>query len=466
MSAILAGLGLEKAAFAGELAVAKRSFVPVHLGEHDVPVGRVLDLIAGTEGLLPPRTGHLGNWEDIAAGRAGAMDFNTAVCGGGHGYPLIYGFTRTESATEGGGDDVYLPGSLVDGGRRRALELFTWDGRGFARRDRERALFCPMVRTEVDGALEPLARVHLRRMRRIPGYRFATWADSLMACAPLLVDMMTVLIEAARSDPNPPRALTELVSQSVRLDGSVRRCELRPDGDGFVLDDHRFGSARELARAVLLPLRALTEPDWFFEHIASMPPVLPVISLLMTNVLFAVLGDHRPDETGVPQEGPFITHLHWGARAMAGAPPRRSGYFGRRSRVRPMRTITATLVREFERIRPVCFLLLPAPVFQLCPPSSEPADAELLARVFTAVTRAAPEAAYEVALAELAGVCGQLSPYVRDRFREGSGVPRDGEPREAAVPVEPEGFRDLTYRQACALVAAFEEIQASGGEAG
>jgi hypothetical protein len=150
---------------------------------------------------------------------------------------------------------------------------------------------------------------------------------------------------------------------------------------------------------------------------------------------------------------------------MAGCPPRRSGYFGRRSRVRPMRSITATLVREFEQVRPVCFLLLPAPVFQLCPPSTEPDDVPVLAEVFAAVRRAAPQAAYEVALAELGGAVGRLSPYLRDRFREGSGVPRQGAPREPAVPVEPEGFRDLTYRQACALVAAFEEIQAGGGGA-
>lgn len=89
-------------------------FAPVHLGTRDVRVGTLLDAVHAEPGLLPPRSGHLGNWEDIALGRSGPMDFNTAVCGGGHGFPLIYGFTQTE-AEETGGDDVYLPGSLVEG---------------------------------------------------------------------------------------------------------------------------------------------------------------------------------------------------------------------------------------------------------------------------------------------------------------------------------------------------------------
>jgi hypothetical protein len=212
----------------------------------------------------------------------------------------------------------------------------------------------------------------------------------------------------------------------------------------------------------MLPLHALTEPKWFFEHIRELPPVLPVISLLLTNVLFAVLGVHRPDETGVPDEGPFITHLHWGARAMAGCPPRRNGYFARRSRIRPMRTITASLVAHFAQIKPICFVLLPAPVFMLCPPSTSPHDVEWMNRLVRSVLTAAPDAAYDIALAELGGCYAEFSDYLSARFDEGSGVLSDGGSREPAVPVEPEGFRDLSFRQASAMVAAFEHVRNGG----
>ncbi|MEU6942581.1 DUF6025 family protein, partial [Streptomyces rubiginosohelvolus] len=150
MTHILDALGLRTAAEADALASGTKTFVPVHVGTHDLPVGTLLDALAKDPSLLPPRTGHLGNWEDIAAGRAGPMDFNTAVCGDGHGYPLIYGFTRTEADTAGG-DEAYQPGCLIDQGKRHVLPLHTWDGSRFVRRDRSAPLFCPLVQAEVDG---------------------------------------------------------------------------------------------------------------------------------------------------------------------------------------------------------------------------------------------------------------------------------------------------------------------------
>jgi hypothetical protein len=458
---ILDGLGLVKAARVDELADQSQSFMPINVSMHDLRIGTLLDLVHREDGLLPPRTGHLGNWGDIALGRSGPMDFNTAVCGPGHGYPLVYGFNRTEAEIEGG-DDVYLPGSLVDEGERTLLPLFTWDGSGFVRRDRSRPLFCPVVQTELDGQLVPLIDVHWQRVMDIPGYRFEQWAAGLVDNYELMVELLCVLFEDARCQPNPGRGLIELISHSARLDGEVSRCEMSLDGDGYLLDGHRFDSTRALAEAVMLPLRALTEPKWFFEHIAELPPVLPVISLLLTNVLFAVLGVHRPDETGVPDEGPFITHLHWGARAMAGCPPRRNGYFARRSRVRPMRTITAPLVKHFPQIKPICFVLLPAPVFMLCPPSTSPQDVARMDRLVRSVLAATPDAAYDTALAELGSYGTEFSDYLNGRFDDGSGVLRDGRLREPAVPVEPAGFRDLTFRQASAMVAAFEQVRNGG----
>ena len=455
------------------------AFAPVNLSTRDIPVGTLLDALAAEEGLLPPRSGHLGNWEDIALGRSGPMDFNTAVCGGGHGFPLIYGFTQTE-ADEPGGDGVYLPGSLVEGGRRRLLPLFTWDGRAFVRRDRSRPLFCPLVQTEVDGEPTPLVEVHWRRMQAIPGYRFELEATRLVAHGPLVVDMVCVLLAEAGRKENPRRAFAELISHAVRLDGRVARCELRPDGTGYVLDGHRFASARELAQAALLPLQALTEPSSFFGRMGDLPPVLPMMSHLLTTVLSALFGADHPDVSaitgaaqpadlagstapsdhrstpGVTEDG-FRVHLHWGARAMAGCPPRRGGYFARKSTARALRGITGPLVRDFNEAHPLCFVLLPAPVFMLCPPDTSAGDAENLADLFKAVLSVPGEQAYETALGWLAGHRDGLSVYLLDRFRDGSGVPHDGAGREPSRPVEPYGFRELTLRQASALVAAFEE---------
>lgn len=453
---ILDRLGLRKAADADALSDAAKTFVPVHLGQHDVPIGSVLDALDADPSLLPPRTGHLGNWDDIAAGRAGPMDFNTAICAGGYGYPLIYGFTRTEADTEGG-DEAYQPGSLIDRGRRQTLALHTWDGTRFARRSRDKPLFCPLVQAEMDGRLVPLADLHQQRMPTMPGHGFRQWATVLSDHAPLVTDMLTLLLEQAAAQGR-NQAFAELISQAVRLDGEVGRCDLRPDGTGYLLDGCRYPSARALAEAVMLTVRALVEPAEFFARLPELPPVLPVMSLQVTNVLFALLDMHHPDTPAGPPESPFITHLHWGARAMAGCPPRRRGYLTRRSTVRSLRAVTDPLVRHFDAANPVAFVLLPAQVFMLCPPSTSPQDAEELAELFRRVRGVHADAAYDTTLTWLTGSRERLSRYLRGRFRTGSGVPADGTRRPRAVPVEPDGFRELTFRQACGVVAAFEEV--------
>ena len=452
---ILDELGLRAAVDTEALAAKTKTFVPVHVGTHDVRLGTVLDALRRDEGLLPPRTGHLGNWADIAAGRSGPMDFNTAICGGGYGYPLIYGFTRTEADSEGG-DEAYQPGSLIDQGKRHVLPLYTWDGRGFARRDRSRPLFCPMVQAEVDGELIPLAELHWLRMLAIPGYRFTQWASVVLDNGPLVIDMLTLLLEMAQTQGR-NQAYAELVSQSARLTGEVGRSDLRPDGTGYLLDGYRYPSARALAEAVLLTVRALVQPRWFFEQRTELPPVLPVMSLQLTNVLFGLLNTHHPGGADAP-ERPFITHLHWGARAMAGCPPRRSGYLSRRSTVRSLRAITDPLVEHFPQASPLCFVLLPAQVFMLCPPSTSPGDVVVLAELLRAVRSAGPDGSYETTLRWLTSHQGRLSAYLRGRFKTGSGVPADGTARDPATPVEPEGFRELTFRQASGVVAAFEAV--------
>ena len=125
----------------------------------------LLDLIGTDAALCPPRTGHIGNWGNIGLGRAGAMDFNKAICAPGYGYPLLYCFTQTEVEAPRQGDWGYLPGSLVDGDARTPLRLHAWDGTEFAALHAH-ALprFTPFVQAELDGGLTPLTEVHARRL--------------------------------------------------------------------------------------------------------------------------------------------------------------------------------------------------------------------------------------------------------------------------------------------------------------
>ena len=454
--ALLDGLGLAQAVDAEGLLSGRKTFGVVHAGQHDVRIGTALDLIRTDPDLLPPRTGHLGNWADIAAGRAGPMDFNTAICGERYGFPLIYGFTRTE-AREPGGDQAYQPGSSIIRGQRRDLSLHTWNGERFQARDHERPLFCPLVLAEVGGELVPLVEVHWQQMLGTADYPFVQWAQALTARAGMVTDMLTLLLEQAGAQGR-TQAFAELISHSVRLDGQVGRCDLQPDGAGFVLDGYRYPSARSLAEATMLTVGALAEPRWFFDHLREMPAVLPVMSLQVTNVLFAELGMHRRAWREGRVEAPLITHLHWGARAMAGCPPKRNGYLVRRSTVRSLRAISDPLVEHFAAAQPAAFVLLPAQVFALCPPSTSPQDLELMGLLVKTIASTNPDGAHAAALHWLEEQADQFSPYFRGRFQLGAGVPADGRRRKAAHLEQPEGFTDLTFRQACAAVAAFEEV--------
>ena len=431
------------------------SFESVHLGLSELRVGALLELVRGES---VPRTGHLGNWDDIAHGRAGALDFNQAICAGGHGYPLIYGFNQTE--TESGGDTVYQPGSIVEHGRREPLALSTWDGSAFVRRDRSRPLLCPLVRTEHG----PLVEVHRRRLARLPWpVRFE--AELIVEHRDRVRAMLVSLLEAAGQRDNARSAFADVISHAVSLDGSVARCALEREGTGYRLDGCLFASAEALADHALLLFQAVVEPAALFDRIASLPARLPMVaSSVLGRILLAVLA---------PRAGERNVHLHWGARDMAGFPPRQKGYFAVRSRTRSLRLICDVLVRE-HAIAPITFALLPAAIFMLCPTTAQPRDAELLAGLFAAVGDAAPDRGQPgAALAErveavthawLAREGTALSPYLLARFPPRSGVPH-GARLPASLPVEPAGFRALTVRQACAIVGALVERSVAVPEA-
>src|SRR5207244_11817070 len=83
------------------------AFQWAHMGRSDVSVREMLDTIAALPGLRPPRSGHVGSWADIAAGRAGALDFNRAACLYGSAYPLLYPFNKTQDAALSAADWAY-----------------------------------------------------------------------------------------------------------------------------------------------------------------------------------------------------------------------------------------------------------------------------------------------------------------------------------------------------------------------
>lgn len=461
-------LNLSAALKVEELAQRRRAFDSVHLGMQALPAGTLFNLLRDESALKPPRTGHLGNWQDIALGRAGPMDFNKAICGRGFGYPLIYCFTQTEAEGSTNGDWVYLPGSLAQRGTREALPLFTWDGTAFVRRSREQPLFCPFVQTEVDGALLPLIELHGQRMATITQFDFTFEAEVMVKHAAEVRVMLALLLEEARQCDNPRSFFQDLISHAVAKDGTVTRCQVRHDGQGYWLDDCYYPTTEALVEHTLLLFQAVTEPRAFLANMAALPPLLPVMSNVVARIFSILFMSHYPEIGAARPElsTPFNLHFHWGARDMAGFPPRQKGYFVTRSKTRSFRIICETLLAHLPKVAPICVALLPASIFMLWPASAYPRDAELLADLFRQVQRASDsqrpdqlqQTVEQVTQRWLARHESDLSSYFLNRFQPRRGVLHAGELPESSEPQEPDGFRALTLQQTCMIVGALVEM--------
>lgn len=466
-------LGLADAIDRGAMGDRQVPFKAVAMGARDLRIGTLLHVITTDHGLRPPRTGHIGNWSNIARGRAGAMDFNLAICAPKYGYPLLYGFNQTEAETEmvRTGDWGYLPGSLVERDERVLLSLRAWNGREFASCGRLQSRFTPLIQAEYDGGLQPLTDIHRQRLAVIPNFEFAFEQEIIADHAALLRPMLTILIEEARSrSTNARRAFAELISHVVALDGTVTRAELVPDGKGYKLCDTFFPSTDALVDMVFEPFNAVAKPRDFMERIGSLPWHLPLLSNLLITTLSAVLETHYPNTGTAPTRGvgPITLHPHWGGRDMAGYPPRSKGYLFDDGKLRGLKSICRTLVANFSNVKPLGFILLPAAVFLLCPASTHPIDAELLSKLFRRVLREVedddPQAPVEAITRDwYESNHLRLSSYFLSRFGPRCGGLGLSHAPVSSQPIEPEGFRDLTLRQASMMTGALFECGSSRG---
>ncbi|MCA0350599.1 MAG: DUF6025 family protein [Chloroflexi bacterium] len=441
----------------------QQAFDWLHLGLTDIPVGQVLDLIRHSPTLLPPRTGHMGNWEEIGHGRAGMMDFNQAICSQGYGYPLIYCFNQTEDMALERGDWVYLPGSLIDHGKRTLLPLYTWDGQGLVERQREQPLFTPFVQTSLDGAQISLNSLHWQRMQQFQQFEFRLEAQSVWQHAELAKAIVQHLLEQAAIQPNARRAFQDILSHQVSLDGTMQRVAIQHEAQGYRMGAMFYSSAAELAEASMLPWLAVAEPASFFANIKRLPNQLPLCSHLLAGIFSAIFHTHYPSATVDRQTmcRPFNPHFHWGARDMAGYPPYRNGYIAEKSTTKSYRTMCQSIIDRFDEVDPMLLILLPAVIFALCPTNQHPHDAEALAALFEQVQQLEPnsdQASYQQAISQRVAVWldhqrSALSAYWINRFAPRQGI-LHSQTLVSSRPVEPVGFRQLSFRQACMIVGA------------
>jgi Family of unknown function (DUF6025) len=300
--------------------------------------------------------------------------------------------------------------------------------------------------------------------------------DALLADEARIVALIETILEAARRQPNPRVALQEVVGHVVHLDGTMQRAAVVPtENGGFDMNGRSFRKGRELATAIVETLAIARDPEAFFDRIDAVMAPLPFLANTAARILSAAQGSHRRSaEARRGRRLPADPHVHWGARDMAGYPPVRRGYFGKRPTIKALEWMGASLVAAHDDFDPVFFVLLPVTIFMLWPSSAYPSDAAgvdaLVARMLDArgsLSRQ-PEVAIPHADRIVRGWLDEFGPrmssYFLERFPPRRSVLPPTIDHDVARALEPREFGLLTMREACLLVGAL--VRALGVENG
>jgi hypothetical protein len=434
----------------------------VNMATIPLTIARLLEVLRQTSCLVPPRTGHLGNWSDIITGHIGPRNDNTVICSEQKlGYPLLLDFNQTEDLTLQKGDLTYLPGSIVERGKREELPLFTWNGTQFVERTREDPLFVPFVLTPVEGQLLPLTQIQRRRYSKHENIPFRFFSSIVCQKQQLIKEILTVLIAEAHTQ----QELVQIVDRAVTLDGHMLRSAIHVEGTGYRVAQSWYKDACSLVDAILLPYQAAANPESFFHAISALPEALPLLASSFGLLLFAILHTHYP---GCAIERSTMTrpcnpHVHWGALDMAGYPPKKRGYYPKK--VPYARSVHKKLVTHFPEIDPIFFILLPSSIFLLWPSDAYPEDLALIEQLIHAVHQTTDSllGAHEALAHEIDRQVrlwlpqAHLSAHFLLRF---TGKPKilvlDAMPVQSKA-LEPEGFASLTLQQASLLVGSLYE---------
>ena len=446
-----------------------------HFGRADTPIRRLLKVFGQRQFVSAPRTGHLGNWQEIAAGRAGAMDGNALICRNARfGYPLVFDLNQSEDLEITRGDTVHVPGSVIDAGRREILDLFSWTGSRFALLDRKESYYVPFLATRDERSLLPVTSLHRKLDNELTDFNFIYYSSLLTDHWSAVRATLTHLLNRAIESSEPESLLKLIVNRAVSLDGRVHQRRLQLDDGILRIGDARYADVDRFVEAIRIPILAASRPDRFFSEIGSWSAAHPLLSAPVHSLLMGVLKTQYPDfgleasPAGAIDE-PNV-HLHWGAVQMAGFPPRKKGHFVSGSRY--VRRLFDLLAGRSPVPDPLYFILLPSSIFMLCPSSAYPKDRTLLSNLFERTYRLTrsggrrrtvtqPEVDGLVEAWWAAGHSG-LSQYFIGSFARRRSIYTGGPVPVGGRPLLCETLKRLTVAQASMLVGALYEVIGGG----
>lgn len=441
-------LGLASTRAWDTLATKQKSVTSIHFGQTNFQIGQTLKSIATQSLILPPRTGHLADWQPVTEQRAGAIDFNHVLCSSKWARPLLFGFTQTENFEQDSGDRAYRPSSIHNGSHYTSLPLYTWQDERFSELESGASSFLPFTFAKYLGELLPLSYVHQLRNKKSVPYALELEANEIVrALQHFQIDLFKLLQKAHKSS-NPRRSLQNFISHQVSVNGAMKRFEWNAFGENLL---------RQIVDLLHVPLQALTNPVEFMQTTlaklsTSRITETPLISHHFTSILTALKNPQWKSDS-------IYVHLHWGARSMAGFPPIKSGYFMEKSTQKSLNEILLSLREDNPELPALLFGLLPSAIFLLCPPARDNNDCQIIEDLIQILLNESDETRWSQMIHNYwLEHRPKTSPYFRHRF---CSQPRADVHDIAPTShfTEPKGFHELTFKQACLITAIISELE-------
>lgn len=438
----------------------------LHAGTSSLTINELSGIISHLP-TLPTRTGHLGNWQEIAEGRGSALEHNGIVCGAKKlAYPLIIDLNQIENESMDSGDIVYLPGSIINKGKRNKLSIRTWNGESFEKRDRTLSYFSPFTLAEIDGQLTPITVIHRKNILTYPHAKFVS--SLFIQHKAFITDILRAILTSVVFK-NSKLQLHDIIDRTVSLDGSLIRTEIKAFNGGFQVGGIFYANVDQLIEAIFLPLQAAHDPTIFFDNIKNIPDKMPFLSLSMLSTLPCLLNAHHINSVfpSYYENEPFLPYFEWGAFDSAGYPPRSKGYF--REKVTFIREFYRIIIQTFPNITPAFFILLPSTIFNLLPCDAYHNDIEIVNELIETIlhhTETIKSSAVDILLNKVEFLTYEwffkykdaLSPYYIKKFGKQRCIYQPTDFPERSNPVDLASFNKLSLQKSCMLMGAMREI--------
>lgn len=440
-----------------------------HMGSSETPIQQTLKTLSQITSLSIPRTGHLGSWKEIAAGRSGGMNYDSIICQNSQlGYPLLYDLNMTEDLYLEKGDISYLPGSLISNGQRDELPLWSWNGNSFEKESRENPLFTPFLFTSFEDKLIPLVDFHRRNLDKVEQYNFHYLSSLLHKHESMIKQILIRLIEKNHDQFTRQNTLKLLFDETVSISGKLCKLPVLAEGKLFKIGETIYKNTEELVEASLTPIRAASQPEKLLEILNISPKNIPIFSSPLVILLMMMLNADRPDfnPDGYNTSQAFDLHFHWGALRMAGFPPQKKGYFSKN--VRQFRKLYEEIFHSYSEADPFFYILLPASVFLLWPNSAYPEDIEYINELIKKIHEESDHLKFKPNLSKIAIDSAvsewfktrkkYLSRYFKNRFNPNIGIFNSEKMPGICKHIEPHGFGELSWLQASSTVGALNTL--------